>query len=72
MSKLIWTRDYLALSNQAADLMYRTVTENPRAVLVLGTGGSAQLAYWLFGNKDIANGVDLSGITFVKLDEWLG
>ena len=72
MTKLIWTQDYLALSNQAADLMYRTVTENPRAVLVLATGGSPQLAYRLFCKKVIANGVYLSGITFVKLDEWLG
>ena len=72
MRKSIWTRDYLALSHQAADLMYRTVTENPRAVLVLATGGSPQLAYRLFCKKVLDDGVDLSGITFVKLDEWLG
>lgn len=72
MTELIYTRDYAELSQLAADRMYRTVKENPRAVLVLATGGSPQLAYRLFCNQVTRDGVDLSGVTFVKLDEWLG
>ena len=72
MTELIYTRDYAELSQLAADRMYRTVTANPRAVLVLATGGSPQLAYRLFCNQVTRDGVDLSGVTFVKLDEWLG
>ena len=65
MTELIYTRDYAELSQLAADRMYRTVTENPRAVLVLATGGSPQLAYRLFCNQVTRGGVDLSGVTFV-------
>ena len=72
MTNLIWTRDYAELSRQTADRMYRTVKENPKAVLVLATGGSPRLAYRLFCEKIIREEVDLSGVTFVKLDEWLG
>ncbi len=72
MTNLIWTRDYDELSQLTAECMYRTVTQNPNAVLVLATGGSPQLAYRLFCKKIIRDGIDLSGVTFVKLDEWLG
>lgn len=72
MTQLLWTRDYSELSRQAAQRMYHTVKQNPQAVLVLATGGSPQLAYRLFREKVTREKVNISGVTFVKLDEWLG
>lgn len=72
MTEFVWTQDYAELSQLAAEHMYRTVKQNPRAVLVLATGGSPQLAYRLFCERIRWESIDLSSVTFVKLDEWLG
>ena len=72
MTELIWTKDYEALSRAAADILFQTVQKNPNAVLVLATGGSPKLAYRLFCEKVLQSNTDISGVTFVKLDEWIG
>ena len=72
MNKLIYTENYDEMSRLAADMMLRIVRDNPRAVIVIATGGSPKYAYRIFCEKVLAEGIDLSEVTFVKLDEWLG
>lgn len=60
------------ISRTCADLMAAQVRENPRSVLCLATGGSPLEAYRLFARTVCAEGIDLSAVTFVKLDEWHG
>lgn len=64
--------NYEAMSRAAADILYETVVRNPRAVIVLATGHSPRLAYRYFVQRVQENRTDVRGVTFVKLDEWLG
>ncbi|MBQ1954551.1 MAG: 6-phosphogluconolactonase, partial [Clostridia bacterium] len=72
MNKLIYTESYDEMSRLAADMMLRIVRENPRAALVIATGGSPKSAYRIFCEKVISEKIDISEVTFIKLDEWLG
>ena len=64
--------NYEGMSRLAADILYQTVTRNPQAVIVLATGHSPLSAYRFFVERVKVEGTDLSGVTFVKLDEWMG
>lgn len=72
MNKLVYAENYDGMSALAADMMVRIVRDNPRAVVVIATGGSPRLAYRIFCSRAKSEGIDVSGVTFVKLDEWLG
>lgn len=67
-----WAEDYTDMSVAAAEQMRQAVDRNPCAVVVLPTGHSPQLAYRIFRDGILRDGVDISRVTFVKLDEWLG
>lgn len=58
-------------SNSAAELMIETIINKPNAVITLATGDSPKLAYQLFVEKVIDQGVDISQVFFTGLDEWV-
>ncbi|MBR4865778.1 MAG: 6-phosphogluconolactonase [Clostridia bacterium] len=64
--------NYESMSRLAARILCQTVGKNPRAVIVLATGHSPLFAYRYFVEKVKTAGTDLRGVTFVKLDEWMG
>ncbi|MBV7404975.1 galactosamine-6-phosphate isomerase [Enterobacter sp. ENT03] len=64
--------DFQALSQAASDHLLKTISLNPQAVICLATGGTPQLTYPLFVDAVKKNNLDIRGVTFVKLDEWLG
>jgi len=64
--------NYEEMSREAARIMRKTIEENPKAVIVFATGHSPQRAYRFLVEDIQKNAVDISGITVVKLDEWLG
>lgn len=73
MKKMICLKDnYKAMSEEAAAVLESVVRKNPAAVIVLATGHSPLLTYRLFVEHVKKTGLDVSGVTFVKLDEWLG
>lgn len=69
---LIHTKDYQQLSEMIADRMIAEIKNNPKANICLASGGSYDLAYTIFTEKVIKEGLDLSECTFTKLDEWAG
>lgn len=73
MRRTICLKDnYETMSEEAAAVLERVVRKNPAAVIVLATGHSPLLMYRLFVEHVKQTGLDVSGVTFVKLDEWLG
>ncbi|MCE0813506.1 galactosamine-6-phosphate isomerase [Buttiauxella sp. S04-F03] len=63
--------DYQALSEKASECLIRAITQNPQATICLATGGTPLLTYSMFVSKVKQRNIDISQITFVKLDEWL-
>ena len=72
MSKTIWSESYEEMSRLAAGLLADTVRQNPHAVMVLATGHSPLLTYRYFVERVKREQIDLGGVTFIKLDEWMG
>ena len=70
--KLIHTENYEAMSKEAADLLLDTLRKKPDAVICLATGSSPARMYELVCEAVNRERIDLSEITFVKLDEWYG
>ena len=64
--------NYEVLSEKCADVLIKTVAENPAAKIVLATGGSPLLGYRKFVQRVKETKLDVSKVTFIKLDEWLG
>ena len=64
--------DYEHLSSACAAAMLDCVTRKPDAVLCLATGHSPRGAYRAFVRSALEQGLDLSQVLFVKLDEWIG
>lgn len=64
--------NYELLSEKCADILIQMVTENPCANIVLATGHSPLLAYRKFVKKVQKSNINLSNVTFIKLDEWVG
>lgn len=69
---VVWKADYEEMSKAAAEVMRTCIDKNPNAVIVIATGHSPQLAYDIWVKGLLEDHVDLSGVTFVKLDEWQG
>lgn len=63
--------NYNALSEEAANEIVSVVKQKPDAVLCLATGDTPTLAYSLLRRRIVAEKIDISGCTFVGLDEWL-
>ena len=64
--------DYRALSEAACARLLALVRRKPDAVICLATGATPLLTYQLFVQAVKAQRLDVSQLTFVKLDEWVG
>lgn len=70
--KLIEVKDYEAMSKQGVDIMIKLIKDKPDAYLCLATGSSPQRMYELLVQEINEQKIDISQLTFVKLDEWYG
>lgn len=64
--------DYRSLSEAASEQLFALIRRKPDAVICLATGATPVLTYQLLVEKITAENVDISQVTFVKLDEWVG
>lgn len=64
--------DYRRLSTNTAREIMRVVLEKPDAVLCLATGETPLGVYAEFVRQAKMQRIDISGIRFVALDEWVG
>jgi len=65
-------KDYDELSFAACEEIIRIIKTKTDAILCLATGQSPILTYQLLVEKIIAEKIDISNITFIGLDEWVG
>ncbi len=65
-------QDYHALSEATASEIIDLVKNKPDAVLCLASGDTPRLTCQLFAEKALQQKTDLSRITFIGLDEWVG
>jgi glucosamine-6-phosphate isomerase len=65
-------KDYHDLSEAAASEIIELVKNKLDAVLCLASGDTPRLTCKLFAEKAITGKTDLSRITFIGLDEWVG
>ncbi len=72
MRQIVIEENYEAMSRRAAEEILQVILENPEAVIVLATGHSPQQAYRDLVEEIRKQNVDISRVTFVKLDEWAG
>lgn len=70
--KIIKNANYEEMSKQGAKLMIDLITNKKDAIICLATGGSPKRMYELFVNEVNDQKIDISEVTFVKLDEWYG
>lgn len=64
--------NYKALSQECADIMVETIRNKANASIVIATGNSPLLAYRMFVERVQKETIDLSKVTFIELDEWIG
>lgn len=64
--------NYPTLCEAACDSMLELIRRKPNAALCLATGATPLLVYQQLVEKIKQQAVDVSHITFVKLDEWVG
>ncbi|EJI9010184.1 galactosamine-6-phosphate isomerase [Escherichia albertii] len=64
--------NYTALSELASEYLLDVICSNPNAVICLATGATPLLTYRYLVEKIHQQRVDISHLTFVKLDEWVG
>ena len=65
-------KDYEALSDATAAAMINTIKQKPAAVLCLASGHTPLLTCQLFVKKVLAEKINLSQVTILSLDEWVG
>lgn len=68
--KIIKSEHYEEMSKQGAKILIDTISEKKDAIICLATGGSPKRMYELFVDEVNRNKIDISNVTFVKLDEW--
>lgn len=68
--KIYTALNYEELSQKCADLLVEQVLKKPDSLICLASGGSPQKGYELFTKKIKADGIDVSRLRFIKLDEW--
>lgn len=64
--------DYQDLSQAAAGTISQLIKANPEAVICLPSGDTPRLMCKLFVEQVNAEKIDLSHVTFIGLDEWVG
>lgn len=70
--RVLICNDEASAAERAADLLCDTVTERPRAVLGLATGGTMEPVYALLRERLAGGVLDLSKVTTFNLDEYVG
>ena len=65
-------KDHQSLSDAAANEVIELVKNKPDAVLCMASGETPRLTCKLLVEKAVKEKVDLSRITFIGLDEWVG
>lgn len=65
-------KDYNELSFATSEEIIRIIKTKPDAVLCLATGQSPILTYQILVEKITTDKIDISKITFIGLDEWVG
>jgi len=70
--KLIKTKDYNEMSEQASDLLIRCLKEKPDALFCIATGSSPTETYRLFIQKIQSEHINTRKMRIIKLDEWCG
>lgn len=68
--KIKRAKNYEEMSQLGANILLNTVKTNPNARICLATGGSPERMYEIFAETVNKENIDLSNVTFVKLDEW--
>lgn len=69
---IINAKDYEAMSKQGAELLIELMRKKADAIICLATGGSPKRMYEILAQAINEERIDLSHMTFVKLDEWYG
>lgn len=70
--KLVIKKNYNEMSQAAAEAIFHVLAENPFAVVVLATGHSPLEAYRKLVLMVKDRKLDISNVTWIKLDEWMG
>ncbi|MEJ0106025.1 MAG: glucosamine-6-phosphate deaminase [Bacteroidota bacterium] len=65
-------KDYKTLSTVIADEVIGLIKNKPTAVICFASGDTPRLACRLIAEKAIQEKTDVSGFTFIGLDEWVG
>lgn len=71
MQPLQQVENYTALSERASEYLLAVIRSKPDAVICLATGATPLLTYHYLVEKIQQQQVDVSQLTFVKLDEWV-
>lgn len=72
MQYIQYCSDYDALSDRASEYLITEIRDKPDATICLATGGTPLLTYRYFVEKINQRKIDITQVTFVKLDEWVG
>lgn len=64
--------DFKTLSECASEYLIARIQRKPDATICLATGATPLLTYRYFVEKIHQRQIDISHVTFVKLDEWVG
>lgn len=70
--KIIKSDNYECMSLQGKQILIDTIINKKDAIICLATGSSPKRMYELFVNEINEKKIDISEVTFVKLDEWYG
>ncbi|MEG0526416.1 MAG: 6-phosphogluconolactonase [Longicatena sp.] len=70
--QIIHSDTYEQMSIQGCDLLLDTIQKKNDAVICLATGSTPKRMYELLVHKINEQRIDLTNVTFVKLDEWYG
>lgn len=70
--KIINATNYEVMSRHGADIIIELMKTKPDAIICLATGGSPKRMYEILAQAINEEQIDLSHMTFVKLDEWYG
>ena len=62
--------NYEEMSQMGAKVLLDTVCKKPNASICIATGGSPERMYEIFVETVNKEKIDISNVTFVKLDEW--
>ncbi len=60
------------LASFAVELMLHAIRQKPSATICVASGHSPARTYHLFVEQVISEGVDVSQVTWIGLDEWVG